>query len=182
LEQLDRFIAAHRSVGSPPIDLFILGRSALILRFGLNSATKDLDIVLGCLPADLEALVEERFGRGSKHAETAGLYVETVSSGLPPLPNDYRGRSEEISGDWRSLRPLVLNPVHIAVSKLSRFHAKDRQDIQYLADRGELDRDALRDALHRAFLFTEDGDSKRDAAYANLARVEAYLSGLAAGI
>ena len=44
------------------------------------------------------------------------------------------------------------------MTKLSRFHAKDRQDLQILCDSGELDGDTLRNTLDSAFAFSADED------------------------
>jgi hypothetical protein len=163
-------------------DLVILGRSALILRYGLRDATKDLDIVTGVLPADVEEMLLRQFGRGTRSARRLDLFLESVSSGLPPLPNDFRERSVEIPGEWKHLRLFVLDPHHLVISKLARFHAKDREDIRFLADRGELRIEELQRALEGALSFTSEDDPKYGTMHANLGRVTAYLDGTAAAL
>ena len=64
------------------------------------------------------------------------------------------------------------------MTKLSRFHTKDREDLQILCDSGELDVATLHVVLDSAFARDEDEDPKRIAkAYENLRKVVEYLDG-----
>jgi hypothetical protein len=65
------------------------------------------------------------------------------------------------------------------VTKLKRFHAKDRQDLQILCDTGQLDADRLREVLESAFVWAEKEDPDRERAARNLLRVIDYLEGRA---
>jgi hypothetical protein len=125
----------------------------------------------------LELAAVEAFGRGSANAERFGFYLEPVPQGLPPIPGTYCARSEPIPGRRRVLRPMQPDPHDLAVTKLKRFHAKDRVDLQILCDSGELDADLLKQGLESAFAWAEKADSDREVAARNLALVVGYLEG-----
>lgn len=110
--------------------------------------------------------------------------LEAVSSGLPPLPIGYRARCIAIPGPWRVLRPSRPEIHDLAATKLSRFHARDREDLRLLCDTGELTADRLRKVVDLAFAFAadEDEDPKRRAAYTNLAMVVDYLEARRQGL
>jgi hypothetical protein len=175
LEAIDAELVEHAGEGER-LDLYLIGRSALILRYELNIGTKDVDIV-HFHGSELEARAVELFGKGTPNAGRFGFYLEPVPQGLPPIPGTYRRRSEPIAGRWRVLRPMQPDPHDLAVTKLKRFHAKDREDLQILCDSGELGADRLREALESAFAWAEKEDPDRDLAARNLARVIEYLEG-----
>jgi hypothetical protein len=77
------------------------------------------------------------------------------------------------------LRPGRPEIHDLAATELSRFHARDRQDVQILRDTGDLSVDGLRSAVEPAFAFRadEEEDPKRKNAYANPRTVVDYLEG-----
>lgn len=175
LQAIDAELVEHAGEGER-LDLYLIGRSALILRYGLNIGTKDVDIVqVDGLSLQVKAV--ELFGKSTGNAERWGFYLEPVPQGLPPIPGTYCHRSEPMPGDWRVLRPMQPDPHDLAVTKLKRFHAKDREDLQILCDSGELDADRLRKGLDSAFAWADKEDPDRDLAARNLARVIEYLEG-----
>jgi hypothetical protein len=174
LEAIDAELVEHAREGER-LDLYLIGRSALILRYGLNIGTKDVDIV-HFHGSELELKAVELFGKETRNAERWGFYLEPVDQGLPPIPGTYRSRSEPIPGPWRVLRPMQPDPHDRAVTKLRRFHARDRKDLEILCDEG-LDADALKTALKSAFMWHEKEDPDRERAARNLARVIEYLEG-----
>ena len=175
LEAIDVELVNHAGEGET-IDLYLIGRSALILRYGLNLSTKDVDIV-HFEGVELERIAIEHFGKGTANAERLGFYLKPVPQGLPPIPGGYCRRSEDIPGRWRVLRPKQPEPHDLAVTKLKRFHAKDRQDIQILCDSGQLDVERLKEVLDSAFMWADKDDPERDVAAGNLMRVIDYLEG-----
>jgi len=142
LKAIDAELAGHAEE-SERLDLYLIGRSALILRYGVTLATKDVDIV-HFHGLELEHKAIELFGKGTENAERLGSYLEPVPQGLPPIPGGYCKRSQDIPGDWQVLRPKQPEPHDLVVTKLKRFHAKDRQDLRILCDSGELMSDRLR--------------------------------------
>jgi Nucleotidyltransferase of unknown function (DUF6036) len=149
LKAIDSELAQHAEEGET-LEIHLIGRSALILRYGLNLATKDVDIV-GFYAGKLENKAVELFGKGTPNAERAGFYLVQVPQAGPPIPGGYCHRSEDIPGEWQVLRPKLPRPNDLAVTKLSRFHTKDREDLQILCDSGDLDVATLREFLDSAF-------------------------------
>jgi hypothetical protein len=166
------------AVPGETLDLHLLGRSALVLGFGVQLMTKDVDVVYIHGSPLLERAVDI-FGAGTPGSTRHGFYLETVSSGLPPLPIGYQNRSVAIPGSWRVLRPYRPEIHDLAATKLSRFHARDREDLRILCDTGELTAAGLRIAVDLAFSFAaaEDEDPKRRTAYSNLELVVDYVEG-----
>lgn len=175
LEAVDAALVEHAEEGER-LDLHLIGRSALILRYGLNIGTRDVDIV-HIHGRRLELKAVELFREGTANAERFGFHLEQVPQGLPPIPGAYFSRSEPIPGRWRVLRPMQPDPHDLAVTKLKRFHAKDREDLRVLCDWGELDADRLSRGLESAFAWAEKGDPDHEVAAQNLARVVEYLKG-----
>lgn len=161
------------------LDLYHLGRSALVWRYQATFSTKDIDVVQMRTP--LEEKAHELFGEGSAKAKELNLYLDLVPDGLPPMPGWFRTRSTEVPGNWKIIRLWELEEHDLAVTKLRVFRPQDRQDLRFLCDQGVLQADKLRQSLEKAWIWTtpKDGDDLRDAAFANLEIVIAYLEGRA---
>jgi hypothetical protein len=166
-------------------DMYLLGRSALVLHYQFPLSTTDIDIVW-LRESSLEETAISLSGRGSKLAQALGLYLDAVAQGLPPLPRWFRNRSEPLPGDWRVLRLWKLEVHDLAATKLKSFRPQDREDLQSLCDRGLLKPGKLRESLEEAFPLRsqkpEDDEDDPDnpdwgRALANCKRVEAYLAG-----
>jgi hypothetical protein len=71
----------------------------------------------------------------------------------------------------------------LAATKLKRHAPQDRQDLMFLCDSELIEKARLREALEAAFRWNtpKDGDDY-DRAFANLARVDAYLDGRSASL
>lgn len=187
LNTVDATLADETPSGSQ-VDLYLIGRAALILFYGVHqgAVTRDVDFVLFTSPPD--SLIEQmlaRFGKGTQLAYLHGLYLEPVLSALPPMPHGYRSRSRpHREATWKVLTIHQLEIHDLAVSKLKRFAAKDREDLLDLCDRGLLTASNLTFALETAFAWTteKDGDSDRDNAFGHLRRVVAYLEGEAGSL
>jgi hypothetical protein len=162
------------------LNLYHLGRSALVWRFQAAFSTKDIDVVQRGTP--LEAKAHELFGQGSAKAKELGLYLDLVNEAMPPLPGWYQSRSKEVAGNWQVIRLWELEIHDLAVSKMRTFRQQDREDLRFLCDQGVLQADKLRASLEKAWIWTmeKDGDPLRDAAFANLQTVIDYLEGRSA--
>ena len=178
LQALDAALAKEASPGQR-LDLYLIGRSALIARYHLTLATKDVDIVARMGPEELEHKALQLSGEGTPLAARWGMYLQGVPQGLPPIPQGYCQRCQEIPGDWKVLRPKQPEAHDLAVTKLKRFHAGDREDLQIMCDAGDLSAAGLHHALDLAFYFSldDDEDPSRKRAYGNLDKVIAYLEG-----
>ena len=178
LKAVDAELVKHAKPGQR-LDMHLIGRSALIVRYGLNLGTQDVDIVWKSGPPELEEKALELFAPGTPNANEWGLYLQAVPQGLPPVPVGYFKHSQELPGEWQVLRPKQPEPHDLAVTKLKRFHAKDREDIQILCDTGEVTVAGLQAALDLAYVFAadEEEDPGRKRAYTNLRLVIEYLEG-----
>jgi hypothetical protein len=175
LGAVDAEVARH-AVEGETLDLYLLGRSALILGYGVRLMTKDVDVVDDAGSRLLPIAVQEFTRGGARHAGL-GLYLEAVSSGLPPLPIGYQGRCVDVPGPWRVIRPRRPEAHDLVVTKLRRFHAGDREDVRILCDAGVVDEGVLRERFDLAFAFSDQDDPQVVTAKANLGRVADYLAG-----
>jgi hypothetical protein len=110
------------------------------------------------------------------------MFVEFVSQGLPFLAQKPVWRScPELDASLRHFSICVLDVVDVVVSKLARFHADDRTDLQAMIALGLVAHDAL---IAR---FEAAKDIRQDTSYAddlpkyiaNLNRVERDYLGVA---
>jgi hypothetical protein len=172
---IDEALAPHAQ--GQRLDLYLLGRSALIWRYQATFGTNDIDVVQ--LRTPLEEKAQELFGQGSAKAKELNLYLDLVPTGLPPIPGKFKVRSTEVAGTWSIIRLWELEPHDLAATKLKSFRAQDRQDLRFLCDQGALRADQLRQSLENAWMWTmeKDGDPLRDAAFANLEKLIDYLEG-----
>lgn len=183
LKAIDEALLDRPEVGVR-LDLYMIGKAALILfhDVGRGSATtRDVDVVqISHPPEPLLQLALQLFGQTTQAVARYGLYLEAVQSGLPPMPGAFRGRCRPFEEDtFRVLTVHQLDVHDLAVTKLKRFAAKDRQDIRDLCDKGLLRPEDLTTAFNSAFTWTtdKDGDEPRDGAVEALRRVVAYLEG-----
>jgi hypothetical protein len=157
------------------LDLYHLGRSALMIGYGATFATKDIDIVQMRTP--LEEQAQELFGKDSPKAMELGLYLDLVPQPLPPVANGFCRRSREVPGNWRVIRLWELEPNDLAATKIRAFRPQDRQDLQFLCDLGVLQAAKLRQSMEEAWLWEPPEGDERAEAFANLEIVIAYLEG-----
>ena len=125
----------------------------------------------------MEGKARGLFGKGSEKHRKLGMYLDLVPQGLPPLPQWFRRRSREVSGNWKVIRVWHLEDHDLAATKLKSFRAQDREDLRFMCDEGLLSPEGLRKALESAFLWTtdKDGDEGRDRAFSHLKRVIDYI-------
>lgn len=176
LNDIDLFLAPVAQ--GEQLKLYHIGRSSLVWNYGFAFATYDIDFLL---PNDAERLAQialDHFGHGTTKAKEFGIYLDLVDSSFPPTPPGYKKRATEIEYSWTVLRLFQLEPNDLAVTKLRRFAPKDREDIRQMCDLNLLDTAILQASLEKAFYYSleKDGDRHRDAAFANLKTVQAYLS------
>lgn len=166
----------RQAVGGETLDLYLIGRSALILGYGLRLMTKDVDVV-EVKVSRLLTVALGVFGKGGPGHTEPGFYLEAVSSGFPPLPIGFERRCGDVPGPWRVIRPKWPEAHDLVVTKLKRFHAGDREDVQILCDTGEVEIGTLRERFDLAYAFSDLDDPKVAAALRNLGTVAEYLEG-----
>jgi Nucleotidyltransferase of unknown function (DUF6036) len=172
---IDSELTPHANVGET-LDLYLLGRAALIIGYGVQLMTKDVDVVHVAGSRLLDIAVNS-FGKYGSERQAQQLYLETVASGLPPLPIGYQGRCVDIPGRWQVIRPKLPEAHDLLVTKLRRFHLGDREDVRILCETGSIDGKTLQTRLDLAHTFSDHDDPKVISAAANLQLVLNYLEG-----
>jgi hypothetical protein len=179
LSDLDAELTRYANAGER-LDLYLIGRAALILQLGVSVTTDDVDIVEmfpNSSEENLEKIALKLFGEDTANAERLGLYLDQVPQGLPPVPHWFRSRCSDVPGDWQVIRPKLMDFHDYAVTKLKRFHAKDREDLKILCDQGLLTPKSLAASLDNAFTFAadEEEDPMRKRATDALKKVINYI-------
>jgi hypothetical protein len=172
-------LALQAEAAGDVLDVYHIGRSALVWQFNYVATTQDFDILRPHGRSDLVELALRLFGQGTAKAREHGLYLQVVEEGFPPVPSGYKGRAIPVEGNWTVLRIYHLEPHDMAATKLRRFSAKDRADIRLLCDVCGLDPEQLETTLEAAYPFCmeKDGDEFRDSAFRSLRTVQRYLRG-----
>jgi len=175
LADLDRTLAARAAEAR--LDLYHIGRSALVWEYDYIATTRDFDFLRPQGGAEWVELALQLFGKNSPKAKEHGLYLEVVEEGFPPMPLGYKKRATQVDGPWKILRIYRLDPHDLVASKLRRFSPKDRADIRLLCDLVALDPERLEQVLEEAYPFNleKDGDEFRDSAFRSLRAVQHYL-------
>jgi hypothetical protein len=110
--------------------------------YGLPRTTADLDY-LAIAPGNTQGLIEELAGQASLLTKKYGVYLQHVP--LTSAPESYEDRMTLLfPGQFQHLRLFALDPYDLALSKLSRNVAVDREDVEYLAKTIPLDPQVLR--------------------------------------
>jgi hypothetical protein len=175
LNAIDAELVKH-ATADETLELHLIGRSAMILGFGLQLMTKDVDVV-EVRPSHLLTVASEVFKKGAPGNAGYGFYLETVSSGFPPLPIGFEKRCIDIVGPWQVIRPKRPEGHDLVVTKLKRFHQGDREDVRILCDTGEIEVQLLRSRFEMAHVFSDLDDPKVVKALMNLESVVEYLNG-----
>ena len=81
-------------------DMFHLGRSALVLHYGFQLSTRDVDIV-GMQNRELDQKAIELLGEDSPMARSLGIYLDLVPEALPPLPTGSASVADRCRGRGR---------------------------------------------------------------------------------
>jgi hypothetical protein len=108
-----------------------LGGFVVTQLYGLKRSTGDLD-VLSIAPVEQRKELLEKGGEGSPLHKKYKLYSDYV--GVASIPYEYESRLVEMyPGVYKHIRLFALDPYDIALSKLCRNIARDREDVLYLA-------------------------------------------------
>ena len=120
-----------------PVELRCLGGFAIAMLYGLPRPTVDVDY-LTAVPLDEAGSLESLAGMGSALHARHGVYVQHV--GIVAVPESYEDRLMPIfPSAYRFLRLFGLDGYDLALSKLERNSARDREDVQFLARTVPLD-------------------------------------------
>lgn len=106
-----------------------LGGFVVTVIHGAARSTVDLD-ALALVRGD--PALWEVAGRGSDLHKRHRLYLDRV--GIVNLPEDYEDRLAEVFGGvFSQLTIFVLDPYDVALAKIERNSARDREDVRHLA-------------------------------------------------
>ena len=132
-KELDR---VWKPTGTDRIPLPIIGAGALLLQTSYERLTKDSDVLeTEQIGEDVRSQLEKLAGKGSRLHLRHNLYLDVVRAGLPLLPQRPSWIAiPELTASLTHFRIEVLDVVDVVVSKLKRFHANDRYDIQAMVD------------------------------------------------
>lgn len=165
---------------SGPADLRLLGGAALILGYGLERGTEDIDLLME--DRELDLLVEranlgEALDSTNRELEPMGLYISHIwGPEQQILTPEWRDRVRAIHPDppLRNLTLHVLGPLDLVVSKLCRADDGDLADIAYLVERVGLTSREVLAAMRRAVV----PGAFVDTYPSHVARVKALLADL----
>lgn len=113
-------------IGQPPIDVYVVGYSAIVLAGNNNRGSNDVDII------------PSRFSR-----VFAAHGLEVFSEHYFYLPADYKSRAKEVDGKYESLAVRYVDPHDIWFTKLAAFRSKDKVDMIQMIREGVVDPEVL---------------------------------------
>ncbi len=127
------------------IRLRVLGSVALMLQSDYERGTNDGDILeTAGVTGPIKELLLALAGKGTRLAERHGMYLDIVANGLPFLPLGPRWHARsELNETLTTFEVDVLDVVDVVVTKMKRFHAADRSDVQAMVDRELVPHDRL---------------------------------------
>src|SRR5580692_3903281 len=97
------------------LDLYHIGRSALVWKHGFTAATVDIDVVRPRGDRRLMGEALRLFGKNSVKANQIGLYLEEVPEGLPPVWDGCFKRAKEADEKWTVIRLFHLEDHDLVV-------------------------------------------------------------------
>jgi hypothetical protein len=128
--------AGWSSTQPEKIELRVIGSGALMLQVDYVRCTKDSDVLeTAQLTAGIKDRLLELAGKGTAIHTKHRLYLDIVHSGLPFLPQAPRWHPlGDLNESLRHFELHVLDVVDVVVSKLKRFNADDRSDIEAMVE------------------------------------------------
>jgi hypothetical protein len=144
-EIIRQFDRTWKGSASEKVRLRIIGSTALMLQANYHRGTKDSDILAtNDIGRQLRESIEKHAGRHSIFHKRHRLFFEFVADGLPFLPQapkwvDLSTLNQELA----HFQFEVLDVVDVVVSKLKRFSASDRSDIDAMIERDLVTRERL---------------------------------------
>jgi len=126
------------------VTLRIIGSTALMLQTSYRRGTKDSDVLEVELEVGVREILLELAGPDTAIARKHRLYVDLVKPGVPFLPHEpcwvpIAG----VNATLEHLNVCVLDVVDVVVSKLKRFNADDRNDIDRMIELGHVEHEAV---------------------------------------
>jgi hypothetical protein len=127
--------------------LEVFGGFVVTQVYGATRSTADIDVV-SITPKKLSRKLLEIAGEGSPLHKKHKVYLDSV--GIAPLPENYEDRlSEILTGTFKHLRLLALDPYDVALAKIERNIQRDRDDVRFLARVVPFDLEVLKERYER---------------------------------
>ena len=141
-QELDR---AWKPTGTKRIRLPIIGAAALLLQTSYERLTKDSDVLeTEEIDEGVRRQFEDLAGKRSRLRLRHKLYLDVVRPGLPLLPQRPNWvPMPDLTASLAHFKIEALHVVDVVVSKLKRFNANDRSDIQAMVDLELVPHDSL---------------------------------------
>ncbi|MEE9393278.1 MAG: DUF6036 family nucleotidyltransferase [Planctomycetota bacterium] len=177
VEQLiDRIIEFWNKEQRSPLNLYLMGGAAVLMQFGGALTTKDVDVSVTSTERDqLEQALGDFMCGGSK-VSSNGVYLDLIGDSFPPMPWLFRERST-LDREVALVKIWRLHPVDMVLSKIRRFSAKDRRDIETVIENCSEDMSAneLRRVFSEEQFYFEPDLEERS--LPRLERIIAFLNG-----
>ena len=111
--------------------LYLSGGAAVVLAYGSTERTKDVDAFVAQRNQVLDEL-QAWAGKNTVIAKREGYFFEVVPPIYPLAPGMF-DRALPIEGlNLQAITPFAIELHDIIITKLGRYHAKDRSDIELL--------------------------------------------------
>ncbi len=124
-----------------PVEVHCLGGFVLSILCGLPRYTGDVDFI-EVRPASANDKLLEIAGEGTELGERHHLHFHRVTVG--EYPESYESRLIDITPKrFHHLRLRALEVHDVVLAKVARNNPRDRADVEFLAERGVLDRKLL---------------------------------------
>jgi Nucleotidyltransferase of unknown function (DUF6036) len=137
------FLHELDSLLDEPFFLHCIGGFAVVMGYGLPRSTNDIDY-RSLNPYNRITDLQVIAGPGSALAKKHKIHSQYVA--VDSMPENYDDRLTELfAGHFKNLRLFVPDPYDLILSKLSRNHGRDRDDVKFLAKTLQLDSTILRD-------------------------------------
>jgi hypothetical protein len=166
------------------IELRVLGSVALMLQTDYARGTRDGDVLeTSIVTGETKDALLAVAGSGTRIHKRHGIYLDVVAGGLPFLPHSPMWHKlSYLNASLGTFSVAVLDVIDVVVSKLKRFHASDRADVQAMIDRDLVPHDRLVTRFRSAVdVFSGDARAEELPRYVrNLHRVERDMLGAAA--
>jgi uncharacterized nucleotidyltransferase DUF6036 len=149
------FLAELDALAPEEVRFECLGGFVVTKLYGMQRQTADVDVFsIMPLPQRKDFLLKA--GQDSAMHRKHGVYLDFV--GVVTLPYHYEDRLLVMYPNiYKHLRIFALDPYDLALSKLSRNIARDREDIRYLARTIPFELDILKDRYKNEFRRFMDG-------------------------
>lgn len=140
LREVDRLLPA-------PVELHCTGGFVLRARYGFERPTQDVDYI-EAVPHQMASVLQTIAGRESILAKKHQVYLDFVTICDPP--DDYKERLVEMFPQrFSNLRMYALDAHDLVLAKLTRNSPVDLEDVKFLASKGHLDANVLRERYAR---------------------------------